>query len=186
MSDTATYDGKVGEVIEVLKGMTALELSDLKKAIEEVFDVTAAAPMAMMAPAAGGGEAEEAGEKDSFVVKLSGFGEKKIQVIKAVRSLLGLGLKEAKEFVDKAAAEPLKTEEGASTTRMHKLRKSGRSGGRLRWSFWTPAQSMYGERRFSTLESPEFDRRRSRVRRRSSLIPATNSRPALTRVEPHG
>ena len=69
MSDTATYDGKVGEVIEVLKGMTALELSDLKKAIEEVFDVTAAAPMAM-APRAAVGEAEEAGEKDSFIVKL--------------------------------------------------------------------------------------------------------------------
>ena len=122
MSDTATYDGKVGEVIEVLKGMTALELSDLKKAIEEVFDVTAAAPMAMMAPAAGGGEAEEAGEKDSFVVKLSGFGEKKIQVIKAVRSLLGLGLKEAKEFVDKAGAEPQVMKVAASKDEAEKIK----------------------------------------------------------------
>jgi len=123
MSDTATYDGKVGEVIEVLKGMTALELSDLKKAIEEVFDVTAAAPMAMMAgPAAAGGEAEEAGEKDSFTVKLSGFGEKKIQVIKAVRGLLGLGLKEAKEFVDKAGAEPQVMKEAASKDEAEKIK----------------------------------------------------------------
>ena len=121
MSDTATYDGKVGEVIEVLKGMTALELSDLKKAIEEVFDVTAAAPMAM-APVAAVGEAEEAGEKDSFVVKLSGFGEKKIQVIKAVRALLGLGLKEAKEFVDKAGAEPQVMKEAASKDEAEKIK----------------------------------------------------------------
>jgi len=122
MSDTATYDGKVGEVIEVLKGMTALELSDLKKAIEEVFDVTAAAPMAMAPAAAAGGEAEEAGEKDSFVVKLSGFGEKKIQVIKAVRAQLGLGLKEAKEFVDKAGAEPQVMKEAASKDEAEKIK----------------------------------------------------------------
>ena len=121
MSDTATYEGKVGEVIEVLKGMTALELSDLKKAIEEVFDVTAAAPMAM-APVAAVGEAEEAGEKDSFVVKLTGFGEKKIQVIKAVRALLGLGLKEAKEFVDKAGAEPQVMKEAASKDEAEKIK----------------------------------------------------------------
>ena len=121
MSDTATYDGKVGEVIEVLKGMTALELSDLKKAIEEVFDVTAAAPMAM-APMAPVGEAEEAGEKDSFVVKLSGFGEKKIQVIKSVRALLGLGLKEAKEFVDKAGADPQVMKEAASKDEAEKIK----------------------------------------------------------------
>jgi large subunit ribosomal protein L7/L12 len=123
MSDTATYDGKVGEVIEVLKGMTALELSDLKKAIEEVFDVTAAAPVAMAAgPVAAAGEAEEAGEKDSFTVKLSGFGDKKIQVIKAVRGLLGLGLKEAKEFVDKAGAEPQIMKEAASKDEAEKIK----------------------------------------------------------------
>ncbi|MEN8148240.1 MAG: 50S ribosomal protein L7/L12 [Planctomycetota bacterium] len=122
MSDTATYEGKVGEVIETLKGMTALELSELKKAIEEVFDVTAAAPMAMAAgPVAAGGEAEAA-EPDSFTVKLSGFGEKKIQVIKAVRALLGLGLKEAKEFVDKAAAEPQIMKEAASKEEAEKIK----------------------------------------------------------------
>jgi large subunit ribosomal protein L7/L12 len=124
MSDTATYDGKVGEVIETLKGMTALELSELKKAIEEVFDVTAAAPVAMAAGpvAAGAGEAEEAGEKDSFSVKLTGFGDKKIQVIKAVRGLMGLGLKEAKEFVDKAAAEPQIMKEAASKDEAEKIK----------------------------------------------------------------
>ena len=131
MSDTATYDGKVGEVIEVLKGMTALELSDLKKAIEEVFDVTAAAPMAM-APVAAAGEAEEAGEKDSFVVKLSSFGEKKIQVIKAVRALLGLGLKEAKDFVDKAGAEPQVMKEAASKDEAEKIKaKIEEAGGQV-------------------------------------------------------
>jgi len=122
MSDTATYDGKVGEVIEVLKGMTALELSDLKKAIEEVFDVTAAAPMAMAPAGPAGGEAEEAGEKDSFTVKLTSFGEKKIQVIKAVRAMLGLGLKEAKEFVDKSGAEPQMMKEAASKDEAEKIK----------------------------------------------------------------
>ena len=121
MSDTAVYEGKVAEVIEILKGMTALELADLKKAIEETFDVTAAAPMMggmMMA----GGEAEAEEEKDSFVVKLTGIGDKKIQVIKAVRSLLGLGLKEAKEFVDKAAAEPQVMKEAAPKDEAEKIK----------------------------------------------------------------
>ncbi len=121
MSDTATYEGKVGEVIEVLKGMTALELSELKKAIEEVFDVTAAAPMAMAAGPVAAAEAEDA-EPDSFAVKLTGFGEKKIQVIKAVRALLGLGLKEAKEFVDKAGAEPQVMKEAASKEEAEKIK----------------------------------------------------------------
>ena len=122
MSDTAVYEGKVAEVIEILKGMTALELADLKKAIEETFDVTAAAPMmgGMMMAAGGGEEAEE--EKDSFVVKLTAIGSKKIQVIKAVRSLLGLGLKEAKEFVDKAAAEPQVMKEAAPKDEAEKIK----------------------------------------------------------------
>ena len=131
MSDTATqeaqsYEGKVGEIVEILKGMTALELSDLKKAIEDVFDVTAAAPMAMgMMPAGGGaaGGEEEPAEKDSFAVKLTSFGEKKIQVIKAVRSLLGLGLKEAKDFVDKSAAEPQVMKEAASKEEAEKMKQ---------------------------------------------------------------
>src|SRR4051812_19007551 len=90
------------DLIEVFKSMTVLELSEFKKAFEEAFDVTAAAPvaMAMAAPAAGGGEAAE--EKDEFDVVLTAAGDKKIQVIKAVRELTSLGLKEAKDLVDSA------------------------------------------------------------------------------------
>ncbi len=92
------------ELIDVFKSMTVLELSDFKKAFEEAFDVTAAAPMAMMAaPAAGGGGAAEAAEeKDEFDVILTSAGDKKIQVIKVVRELTSLGLKEAKDLVDGA------------------------------------------------------------------------------------
>ena len=122
MSDTAVYEGKVAEVIEILKGMTALELADLKKAIEETFDVTAAAPMMGGPMMMGGGETEAEEEKDSFVVKLTGIGDKKIQVIKAVRGLLGLGLKEAKEFVDKAAAEPQVMKEAAPKDEAEKIK----------------------------------------------------------------
>lgn len=91
------------ELIDVFKSMTVLELSEFKKAFEEAFDVTAAAPMAMMAaPAAGGGAAEAAEEKDEFDVILTSAGDKKIQVIKVVRELTSLGLKEAKDLVDGA------------------------------------------------------------------------------------
>ncbi len=91
------------DLIEVFKSMTVLELSDFKKAFEEAFDVTAAAPMAMMAaPAAGGGAAEAAEEKDEFDVILTSAGDKKLQVIKVVRELTSLGLKEAKDLVDSA------------------------------------------------------------------------------------
>jgi large subunit ribosomal protein L7/L12 len=130
MSDTATYEGKVGEIIEILKGMTALELSDLKKAIEAVFDVTAAAPMAMgMMPAGVGGEAAAPEEKDAFAVKLTGIGDQKIQVIKVVRALMGLGLKEAKDFVDKAAAEPQVMKEAASKEEAEKMKKDVEEAG---------------------------------------------------------
>ena len=91
------------EIIEALKEMPALELSELVKELEEVFGVSAAAPMmvAGAAPAAGGDEGG-AEEKDSFDVVLEGFGDNKIAVIKAVRGITGLGLKEAKELVDGA------------------------------------------------------------------------------------
>jgi large subunit ribosomal protein L7/L12 len=99
----------VEEIVEKIAGMTVLELSDLKKALEEKFDVTAAAPMAgmMMAAPAGGGEAAAAEEKTSFDVILSEVGGAKLQVIKAVRELTGLGLKEAKDVVD-GAPGPIK------------------------------------------------------------------------------
>jgi large subunit ribosomal protein L7/L12 len=94
------------ELLDAFKEMTLLELSDFVKQFEETFDVTAAAPVAVAAPGAGGGggadtaPAEE--EKDEFDVILEAAGDKKIQVIKEVRSLTSLGLKEAKDLVDGA------------------------------------------------------------------------------------
>ncbi len=96
-----TATNPVETVIETLKGMTALQLSELKTQIEDVFGVTAAAPMGgmMMAPAAADDEVEE---KTEFKVELKEYGSNKIQVIKAVRAVTGLGLKEAKAMVDNA------------------------------------------------------------------------------------
>lgn len=89
------------EILDSIAGMSVLELSELLKDFEEKFGVTAAAPVAVAAaPAAGGGEAEP--EKDEFDVVLTGAGDKKIQVIKEVRTLTNLGLKEAKDLVDGA------------------------------------------------------------------------------------
>ncbi len=100
------------EIIDALKEMTLLEASELVKAIEDTFGVCAAAPAAVVAaPAAGAAEAEE---KTEFDVVLEGFGDNKIQVIKAVRELTNLGLKEAKEVVEgapKAVLEGAKKED---------------------------------------------------------------------------
>jgi large subunit ribosomal protein L7/L12 len=92
------------DLLDAFKEMTLLELSDFVKQFEDEFDVTAAAPVAVAAPgAAGGGEEEAAAEEQTaFDVVLTGAGDKKIQVIKEVRSLTSLGLKEAKELVDSA------------------------------------------------------------------------------------
>ena len=94
----------VDDILDAIAGMTVLELSDLKKKFEEKFDVTAAAPAAMMmaGPAGGGAAAPAEEEKDEFDVMLISAGEKKIQVIKVVRELTSLGLKEAKDLVDAA------------------------------------------------------------------------------------
>jgi large subunit ribosomal protein L7/L12 len=91
------------EILDGIASMTVLELSELLKAFEEKFGVTAAAPVAVAAVTQGGGEAAPAEEEqDEFDVVLVGVGEKKIQVIKEVRSLTSLGLKEAKDLVDSA------------------------------------------------------------------------------------
>jgi large subunit ribosomal protein L7/L12 len=90
------------ELLDVFKEMTILELSEFKKAFEEEFDVTAAAPMAVAAVAADGGGAAAEDEKDEFDVIITAAGDQKIQVIKAVRGLTSLGLKEAKAVVDGA------------------------------------------------------------------------------------
>ncbi|MDO3680458.1 50S ribosomal protein L7/L12 [Paenibacillus ehimensis] len=92
------------QILEAIKGMTVLELNDLVKAIEEEFGVTAAAPVAVVA---GGGAAAEAAEQTEFDVVLASAGASKINVIKVVREITGLGLKEAKDLVDNAP-KPLK------------------------------------------------------------------------------
>lgn len=95
------------QIIEAVKNMTVLELNDLVKAIEEEFGVTAAAPVAV----AGGADAGAAEEQTEFEVILASAGDQKIKVIKAVREITGLGLKEAKEVVDNA---PKTVKEGIS------------------------------------------------------------------------
>ena len=96
------------ELIEAIESMSVLEMSELVSALEEKFGVSAAAPVAMAAaPAAGGDAGEAAAEKTDFDVVLTGAGDKKIQVIKVVREITGLGLKEAKELVE-SAPKPVK------------------------------------------------------------------------------
>jgi len=93
------------QIIEAIKGMTVLELNELVKAIEEEFGVTAAAPVAVAA--AGGPAVAEAQEQTEFTVVLASAGASKINVIKVVREITGLGLKEAKDLVDNAP-KPIK------------------------------------------------------------------------------
>lgn len=97
------------EILDAISNMTVIELKELLDAFEEKFDVTAAAPVAVAAagaPAAGGGDAAAAEEKDEFDVILAGAGAQKIQVVKVVKDLLGVGLKDAKDLVD-GAPKPL-------------------------------------------------------------------------------
>lgn len=96
---------KVQEVIDIVKGLTVLELSELVKALEEEFGVSAAAPVAVAAAPAAAAEASE--EQYEFDVILTSAGDKKINVIKVVREITGLGLKEAKDLVD-GAPNPIK------------------------------------------------------------------------------
>ena len=99
------------EIMEAIENMTVLELSELVKAMEDKFGVSAAAPVAVAAAPAAGGEAAAAEEKDEFDVVLDTVGDKKIQVIKVVRELTGLGLGEAKALVEEAPKNVL---EGAN------------------------------------------------------------------------
>ncbi|MBI3580082.1 MAG: 50S ribosomal protein L7/L12 [Ignavibacteriales bacterium] len=111
----------VAEIVEKIEKLTLLEASELKKALEEKFGVTAAAPM-MMAGAmpAAGGAAPAAEEKTEFTVELKSAGAQKINVIKVVRAATGLGLKEAKDLVDGA---PKVVKEGLSKDEAEKLKK---------------------------------------------------------------
>ena len=110
---------KIAEIVEKIKELSLVEATELKKALEEEFDVTAAAPMVMgAAPAAGGAAQEE--EKTEFDVILAGIGDKKINVIKVVRTHTGLGLKEAKELVD---SFPKPVKEAVSKDEAEKVKK---------------------------------------------------------------
>src|SRR6187399_1827157 len=95
------------EILDAVGNMSVLELSDLIKAMEEKFGVSAAAAVAVAAPAAGGAAAAPAEEQTEFTVVLAAIGDNKVNVIKAVRELTGLGLKEAKDLVD-GAPKPVK------------------------------------------------------------------------------
>ena len=112
---------KMNELVDALSGLTILEVSQLVKTLEEKWGVSAAAPVALAA--AGGGPAAgaaPAAEKDEFTVVLKGSGDKKIQVIKVVREITGLGLKEAKDLVD-GAPKPVK--EGVSKAEAEDMKK---------------------------------------------------------------
>ncbi|MDD4122899.1 MAG: 50S ribosomal protein L7/L12 [Candidatus Pacebacteria bacterium] len=113
MSEEKKLSAKVEDILSKIEDLSVLELNDLVKALEEKFDVSASMPVAVQAgPAQGGAE-----EKSDYTVVLTSAGEGKIQVIKAVKELLGLGLKEAKDLVDGAPAnikENVPTEEAES------------------------------------------------------------------------
>jgi large subunit ribosomal protein L7/L12 len=109
------------QLIEAIKGMTVLELSEMVKALEEEFGVSAAAPVAAAAaPAAGAADAAPAEEQTQFDVVLAAFGDQKIQVIKVVRALTGLGLKEAKDVVEGA---PKAIKEGVTKDEAEEAKK---------------------------------------------------------------
>jgi large subunit ribosomal protein L7/L12 len=109
---------KPEDILETVGSMTLLQVADLVKAFEEKFGVSAAAPVAVVAGAAGGGEAAE--EKTEFTVVLTASGENKIGVIKEVRAITGLGLKEAKDLVE-GAPKPVK--DGVSKDEANKIKE---------------------------------------------------------------
>ena len=110
---------KITNIVEEIKSLTILELADLVKAVEEEFGVSAAAPVGVVAAA--GAAAPAAEEKTEFDVVLKSFGAKKLDVIKAVREITGLGLKEAKEMVEGA---PKNVKEGVSKDEAETIKKA--------------------------------------------------------------
>ena len=116
---------KITNIVEEIKTLTILELADLVKAVEEEFGVSAAAPVGVVA-VAGAAAAPAAEEKTEFDVVLTGFGDKKLGVIKAVREITGLGLKEAKDLVEGC---PKALKEGVSKEEAEALKKQLEEGG---------------------------------------------------------
>jgi len=117
---------KVAEIVDKIKELSLLEASELKKALEEEFGVTAAAPVVVAGAVGAAGDAGAVEEKTEFDVVLQSFGDKKINVIKVVRAHTGLGLKEAKELVDNA---PNPVKEGVSKDEAEKLKKEFEDAG---------------------------------------------------------
>ena len=114
------------DLLETISNMSVMEVVDLIEAMEEKFDVSAAAPVAVAAGAAAGGDAAAAEEQTEFDVVLASFGDNKVGVIKAVRSITGLGLKEAKELVESApAAVKEGVEKGESEDIKKQLEEAG-------------------------------------------------------------
>ena len=108
------------EILSAISELSVLELSDLINDMEEKFGVSAAATVAVAAPAAAAADADDAEEQTEFDVVLSSFGEKKVPVIKAVRAMTGLGLKEAKDLVESA---PVPIKEGVAKDEAEELKK---------------------------------------------------------------
>jgi large subunit ribosomal protein L7/L12 len=111
---------KIEKIVDDLSSLTVLEAAELAKALEEKWGVSAAAAVAVAAPAAGGGAAAPAEEQTEFTVILKSGGDKKINVIKEVRAITGLGLKEAKDLVE-AGGKPVK--EGVTKDEAQKIKK---------------------------------------------------------------
>ena len=122
-AEKKTQSGKVSELLDAVKHLSVLELAELVKAMEEEFGVSAQAAVAVAAPGvatAGGGAAPVAEEKTTFQVVLASSGDKKIQVIKEIRTVTNLGLKEAKDLVEGA---PKVVKEGASKEEAQKIKQ---------------------------------------------------------------
>ena len=115
-------------LVESVEKLSVLELSELVKVLEKKFGVSAATPVAMAAPAAGGAS-EAAEEKTNFSVQLTGVGDKKIEVIKVVRDATQKGLKEAKDLVDAAAGAPQVVKEGVAKEEAEELKKKLEAAG---------------------------------------------------------
>lgn len=120
MAEEIKLEGKMEEIVKAIEGMTVLELSQLVKGLEQRLGVTAAAPMAMMAAAPAAGAAPAAAEKTEFNVVLASAGSNKIGVIKEIRTITGLGLKESKDLVE-GAPKPVK--EGVTKEEAAKIKE---------------------------------------------------------------
>ncbi len=110
-------------LVSEIEKMSVIDLAELVKVLEKKFGVSAAAPVAVAAAPASGDDAEQSSEKSSFDVILAGVGEQKIEVIKVVRDITGLGLKEAKDMVDKAEQEGQKVKEGAKKEEAEEIKQ---------------------------------------------------------------